>query len=50
MASDSDLDPPGLPEPGPPFQIGDRVAFFPAELGPHLYVDELGLRSDRRHQ
>jgi hypothetical protein len=23
-----------LPAPGPPFQIGEEVAFFPAEIGP----------------
>jgi hypothetical protein len=24
----------GLPEPGPPFLVGEGIAFFPAELGP----------------
>jgi hypothetical protein len=26
--------PPDLPPPGPPFQVGEEVAFFPAEIGP----------------
>jgi hypothetical protein len=29
---DSDASP--APEPGPPFEVGERVAFFPAEIGP----------------
>jgi hypothetical protein len=32
MASTTDLD--GLPEPGPPFRVGESIGFFPAELGP----------------
>ena len=34
MASDTDPLPESLPPPGPPFQIGEQVAFFPAEIGP----------------
>lgn len=34
MPSDTDPSRELLPLPGPPFQIGDEIAFYPAEIGP----------------
>jgi hypothetical protein len=34
MPSESPVYLDGLPQPGPPFGVGETVAFFPAELGP----------------